>query len=149
MAITSNRNLDTRNSYVLTFDSFPVSGSTTLYQGQIVGMDSNGLLVNPTDASTVTGVGVAVEKADNGTGANSAINCKVWTQGEIALPTTGSVSYGLAAYVYDNEKVAASGSLITNGVYLGVFKEAHETLSGYRWVQLIHPQKTATPASNR
>ncbi len=145
MAITVDTARQTRG-VDLSYDSFPVSGSTSILQGALVGVDSNGLAVNAADSASITGVGVAVAAADNSAGANSAIRVDVYTIGEVALGYTGSPVYGSKAYAADNGSVGPSGS-VTNGVYIGTFKESHEALATTKWVQLDRPQRTTTPVA--
>lgn len=142
MALTSNKPIQFRNLAVSTYDSLPVAASTTIYQSALIGMDASGNVVHASDSASLTGVGVALAYADNSTGAAGDVSVKVYTAGEFALQTTGSVAYGAPVYVNSDEKVAGSGSLAANGVAIGHAMEPHETLSGYRWIRLTGPNKT-------
>lgn len=141
MALTSNKNIQFRNLSVAAYDSLPVSASTTIYQSAIVGVvTANSNVVHASNASTITGVGVAAQYVDNGDGASGDKFVNVYTSGEFVLNTTGSVSYGDALYVNSDEKLAASGSLASNLVFIGHCMEQHS--GSHYWVRLDGPKKT-------
>lgn len=145
MALTSNKNIQVRNLSVASYDSLPVLASSTVYQSALVALDSSGYAAHASDSASLTGAGVAVSYADNSTGQSGDVSVNVYTSGEIALQTSGSVAYGDPVYVASDVKVAASGSLAVNGVFVGHAMEEHEDLAGYRWIRLDGPKKTGYP----
>lgn len=134
MALTENKNITLKETQNYSAESFPVSASQTIYQGALIGLDSSGYARHASDASTQTFVGVANQYVDNSTGASGAVNVQVYTQGAILLPTTGTVAQNDPVYVNSDEKVAASGSLATAGVFVG--HALTSPTSGYRFIRL-------------
>ena len=144
-AITKNTPRQTRNMDVTTYDELPVAAGVNIYQGSLVALNSSGNAVTGSDLSTITGVGVAVEQANNTDGSAGDIKVKVFTAGEVALPITNtaaiSASFGRKVAVMNNADVDVSGTNV-NGVRVGTLMEAHENLSGYAWVRLALSKTT-------
>lgn len=131
MPLTSNKNITNKENQELSFESFPVSASQTIYQGALIALDSNGYARHATDASTNTFAGVAREYVDNSTGTSGQKSVTVYTNGSFLLDTTGSVPYAAPVYVNSDEKVAVSGSLATAGVYVGHAQQSPSTGKSY------------------
>jgi hypothetical protein len=134
MALTENKNISFKEAADLSFESFPVSASQTIYQSALIGLDSAGKARHASDASTQTFAGVAREYVDNSAGATGAVNVTVYTQGAFLLQTTGTVNYGDPVYVNSDALVAASGTLATAGVFVGHALSSPAT--GYNYIRL-------------
>lgn len=96
-------------------NEIPVKASTVIYAGSAVGIDSGTGYARQLVANDVF-VGFALQKADNGSGANAAINVKVQTQGFIqAALTVAATDMGVAMYMSDGDtftKTSTGNSLI-------------------------------------
>ena len=135
MAITTNKKVKSR-SVTAEFDAFNVSGSVHIYQGGLVAVKADETLVQGSNTSGLTGVGIAREEADNTDGTSGALRTTVWTSGEFSLATTGSVAYGDKVYLATDLIVAASGALASNAIFVGTALEEDEETSGQRWIRL-------------
>lgn len=126
--------------------SLPVSGSTILYGGQLVGFKtSDGNLVPASDTATFELAGVCAETVDNSAGANGDKYARVFKEGEFLLKTVGPVTASHYVYVSTDEKVAVSGSNATTGVYMGIATQNES--SNKWWVQLGY-RKTGYSSAN-
>ena len=89
---------------------YPVAGSTTIYAGSLVSLNSSGFAIPAADTASTTFVGVAAEAADNsGSATNGAINVTVWRTGVFKFPATsitqahvGSIMYVKDDTTFDN-----------------------------------------------
>lgn len=72
--------------------AYQVAASTRIYKGALVGVNASGYLVAYTDVSTITFAGVAWEGADNSSGANGAITCRVARDCIIKIAKSGSIT---------------------------------------------------------
>ena len=134
MALTENKNIQFKEAQALSYESFPVSASQTIYQSALIALDSSGYARHASDSSTNTFAGIALEYVDNSTGASGAKTVKVYTQGAFLLSTQGTVNYGDPVYVNTDVKVAVSGSDATAGVFVG--HALSSPASGQRYVRL-------------
>ena len=143
MAITTNKGRQTRGE--MAFAEFPVAAGVNILQGSNVAVNATGYAVTGSDLSTIQGVGVAVEQANNTDGSAGDIYVKVYNEGEIALPVFNSgslsASFNRVVAIRDNEYVEFSASNV-NGVRQGFIVQSHDTLSGYAWIRLDVRQKT-------
>lgn len=95
--------------------SLPVAANTKIYAGAMVAVNASSLAVPGAVSTTLRGVGVATEQADNTGGAASAINVKVrrgvW---RMANSSAGDLialkDIGANCYMVDDQTVA-----LTNG----------------------------------
>lgn len=108
-ALTANRNTVERDGKTL---SLPVAASTKIYQGAIVCLNSSGLAVPASTATTLKAIGRAEELADNSAGLASAISVKVvrgvfrYVNGEsITLANVNET-----AYLTDDQTVCLTGT---------------------------------------
>ncbi len=116
-----------------------VSGTQKLYAGailQVVKVGSTELLKPATDGAGVVPAGVCIEQEDNSTGISGDLTARFFKAGsEVALATTGSLTYGLPAYILSDGVVGIAGEA-TNNIKLGVALEKHETEAGLIWVRI-------------
>lgn len=93
------------------FRSIPVAASTLIYSGALVCVNSSGLAVPGSASTTLTAVGVADARADNSSGAGSAINVRV-RRGIFCFDNSASADLiteaqiGTTCYVVDDHTVA-------------------------------------------
>jgi len=109
MALSANREVDHYVDQQLR--TFKVKGSTTIYKGALVGLDSGGFA-----RGLVAGdkcVGVAYEKIVN-SGTDGAVTVRVYTQGDFGLTLTGFAQANIGAPIYatddDTLTLTASGA---------------------------------------
>jgi hypothetical protein len=101
--------------------SYPVAASSTIYAGAIVCVDNNGYAVPGSDSANLKFVGIAREKADNGSGSAGDISVEVdcihgsaWRFAATGLAQADGD--GTQVYVSDDQTVAKS---TTNSVKIG------------------------------
>lgn len=117
-ALSAKRDVRRQPGEVL---SFPVEESTKIYEGALVSVNAAGYLVNATDAANDLFIGVADETADNSSGADGAIECKVRIGGVIDVASAATLSIanvGDPVYVADNQTIDLAANL-TNDVLVG------------------------------
>lgn len=114
--------------------SYPVAGSTTIYKGSLVALNSSGYLVSATDSSGYVFAGVAAEGKDNSSGSNGDVYAKVYVSGihKFALSGAGVTSVGKVAYVSDNQTLK-----VVPG-YMPVGRVMQYDSSGYVYVDLSY-----------
>ena len=105
--------------------SYPVLASTTIYDGSIVFIDATtGYASGDDEAGANHFVGIAHGAADNSSGANAAINCEVYSEGNYRhLAFTGTATQatvGVPVYAVDNQTIQASS---TNATFIGYCTE--------------------------
>ena len=103
--------------------AYPVKASETIYKGSIVSIDGNGAAVAGTDTASERCVGIALEKADNGSGLVGAINVLVG-EGIFKLIASGMAQADLLTlcYITDSGAVADKDGP-TNDVPAGIVTE--------------------------
>lgn len=107
MSASADRNTPRRNG---SLRSYPVTAATLCYAG-VIAVLASGLVKPATGTAGELAVGVFDERADNSTGAASAINAQVRT-GEFRFANSAGVDaitvsdVGRYCYVVDNETVA-------------------------------------------
>src|SRR5258706_1125701 len=93
--------------------SYPVAASPLIYKGSLVCLNSSGLAVAGSLATTLTCVGVALTHADNSSGTSSAINVEC-EQGVFAWDQHGTTlsiaNVGALMYVYDDHTVTSTST---------------------------------------
>lgn len=99
---------------------YPVKTASKIYKGTLVSVDSTGYAKRAAAADKRV-VGVAYETVDN-TGANGALNIRVWATGSFTFATTGATqaNVGDAVYVTDDQTVQTSA---TSTIKVGVINE--------------------------
>ena len=103
---------------------YPVKGSTKLYKGSIVAIDTGGYAVKGADTANYRFAGIAYETVDN-TGADGAKTIRCWRKGvfELNTPDTATqASVGKLVYISDDNNVALAATT-TNDVVVGEVTE--------------------------
>lgn len=132
----ANRKVKNRSN-ATEFDAFPVYAGEHIYQGTLVSLRAaDETLVEGGNTASTIGVGVARTEADNTNGSSGDERATVYTSGEFSLPVSGSAAYGDTVYQASATQVAVSGSLSTQGIFVGVALEEDEEISGNRWIRL-------------
>jgi len=106
MALAANREVD---RYVdQDVRSFPVAASAHVFKGSFVELNDTGYAQPLTGSGRVAGL--AYEEVDNSSGADGAVEVRVFTQGDFSLPLVGAsaASIGLAVYASDDETLTLS-----------------------------------------
>lgn len=101
-ACSADRNTTYREGMEL---AFPVKAATRIFAGSMVAVDSTGYAV---PAASVVGhklMGIALEQADNSTGANGAVFIRVRTAGvfEFGAVSISQANVGADMYVVDDQ----------------------------------------------
>ena len=115
MALTASREVDHYVDQQLR--TVKVKGSTTVYKGAFVGLDSGGFARGLNAADPF--VGIAFEEADNSAGADGAKTLRVYTLGDFdhALSGAAQANVGDAVYASDDETLTFTA---TSNSYVGV-----------------------------
>jgi hypothetical protein len=103
MALSADRNTTYRDGIEL---EFPVKAATKIYAGSMVCVGAaDGYAIPAADAAGNIFVGVAVEQADNSSGANAAINVRVRRKGvfDFAASSILQAHVGDVMYVVDDQ----------------------------------------------
>jgi hypothetical protein len=125
-----------------------VAASTKIEAGKMVGLNSDGYLVEAADAAGIKVLGVADETVDNTSGADGAMVCRV-RKGVLFLmknSATNAVDVadtGSLVFVQDDETVA--DALGTNGVVAG---RCVEVATEGVWVEIPAAPQVATQAAS-
>lgn len=101
--------------------SYPVAGSTKLFQGSVVAVNTDGYADKAADTSGFALAGVAYETVDNSSGSDGALKIRVWRKGVVDLNFSGTASQatvGQPVYMVDDHTVAVAGTT-TNDVIVG------------------------------
>ncbi|MHA1329611.1 MAG: capsid cement protein [Candidatus Hodarchaeales archaeon] len=117
-ALTDNYEAKRQDGQII---EFPVAGSTTIYKGAIVAVNtSTGYVVPASDAANRIVVGVAVEKADNSSGSNGDKTVRVYRTGvfQFACSSADQTWVGKKVYAVDDNTVALAATT-TNDVLVG------------------------------
>lgn len=87
--------------------SYPVYQSTTIYKGGLVVLNSTGYLIEGTAAKNTRFAGVAAEGANNSSGSDGDLECRVYTAGTFLLPATSitQAMVGRLMYLADDATV--------------------------------------------
>lgn len=100
--------------------SLPVKGSTTIYAGTLVSVNSSGYALPSADTASTTFMGVAMETIAN-SGSDGAKEVVVACEGTFQVNYTGTAtqaSVGTLAYASDDNTVAAAATT-TNDILVG------------------------------
>lgn len=110
--------------------TLPVDGGSVIVRGTLVAQLATGCLVPGSTASSGPAVGVSMQDADNTSGADGALRCKVHTDKIFLFPnglTTDACSeatpMGAPVYMHDDHTVYdndASGTLKRAGYFAGM-----------------------------
>lgn len=122
--------------------AIPVAGTTTIYKGAWVCLDTSGYLVPAADTAGYRFVGAAAEAGDNSGGSNGDITVRCYTEG-VFLATFTSITQAMVGdpmYVADD---ATLDDTSTNHVEAGRLVQYVSTTSG--WVDI--GQRASTTAT--
>lgn len=132
-ALTADRTTPNRGGSEL---SLPVAAGAKIFAGAMVAVNASSLAVPGAVSTTLRGVGVATEQADNTGGAASAINVKVrrgvW---KMANSSAGDLialkDIGASCYIVDDQTVALTNGSNTRSI-AGVIRDVD---AGGVWVE--------------
>jgi hypothetical protein len=113
-ALTENRYTKHRDGII---SAHPVKASTAIYKGSLVCADSTGYAVPGDDAAGLTLLGVAIEAANNASGANGDVSVRVQAAGVFSFAKSGTIAQadlGSALYVVDDQTVGLSAAVSNN-----------------------------------
>jgi hypothetical protein len=101
-ACTADRKTTYREGLEL---EFPVKAVTRIYGGSLVAVDSTGYAMPAGNTVGHKLVGIALEQADNRTGANGAVSIRVRTAGvfEFGATSISQANVGADMYVVDDQ----------------------------------------------
>lgn len=100
--------------------SYPVEESTRIYQGTLVYLNAAGYACDVTATGVNGFVGIAVNEADNTSGADGAINVEVWTEGDFELVGAGTYSQAnVGDIVYGDDNYAIVLAIGSTSVPIG------------------------------
>ena len=115
MALTANRDLDHYIDQELR--TFKVAGSTHIYKGALIGLNTSGY-ARPLVAGDPF-VGIAYEEIDNSSGANGDLSVRVYTLGDFghALAGASQAQVGDAVYASADDTLTFTAA---GNSYVGV-----------------------------
>ena len=117
-ALTSNRYTKHRDGLV---SAHPVKAAVRIYKGSLVCADSTGFAVPGADTASYVFLGIALEEANNTSGANGAQTVRVQTLGVFSFAKSGSITQanvGVNLYIADDQTVALAATT-TNDILCG------------------------------
>lgn len=117
-ALTENRYTRYRDGLVT---AHPVKAATKIYKGSLVCADATGHAVPGADTADCVFLGVALEEADNGSGADGELSVRVQTSGVFSFAKMGTLEQshcGIELCVADDQTVAAADTT-TNDIPCG------------------------------
>ncbi len=83
--------------------TYKIAGSTHIYKGSMVGLNSSGYLVAmQASATTAKFIGISYEQVDNSAGSNGDLECRVYTQGDFIFDLSSVAVTDITAAVYAN-----------------------------------------------
>lgn len=117
-ALTANRYTKHRDGIIT---AHPVKAATRIYKGSLVCADATGYAVPGADTAGYTFFGVAIEDADNSSGAAGALSVRVQTSGIFSFAKSGSItqaSCGAQLCIVDDQTVGLAATT-TNDIACG------------------------------
>lgn len=114
---------------------FPVAASTKIYAGSMVCVNADGYAAPAADTSGYRFVGVAMEQADNSSGANGALVVRLRRVGvfEFDAASLTQAKVGDAMYTVDDQTFADTAG-VTNHVRAGVLAKYVSATKG--WIDI-------------
>ncbi len=133
-----SKSVNRRSKMAGDIQSYPVKGSTKIYKGQIVSVDS-GYLLRSSDSLGILFVGVAAEEVDNSSGSSGDKMCKVYRKGIFrftSFDAVGQARLGEQFYAADDNQVE-SVSADAHLTLVGVCVELEPVGTGtYSWIDI-------------
>lgn len=131
MAFSQDRATQQREGYEF---AVPVAGSTVIYAGSIVAVNSSGYAVPASDTAGLKVLGMAIEQVDNSDGADGAKQVVIRRCRAFLLKgsSLSQANVGGTVYAVDDETVAASGT--TNSIAVGKLLEIVSSTAGWVWI---------------
>jgi hypothetical protein len=113
----------------------PVAASTKIYAGSLVMINASGYAVPGADTASCKFGGVALEQADNSTGANGAKNVRVRRTGafEFAATSITQAMLGDSMYLVDDQTFD-DGAGTTNDIKCGTLVKYSSATKG--WIDI-------------
>lgn len=141
MAVTENQ-LVSRKEGVR--QSFPVAGSTTIYEGSLVFVTASGYADDDTGTGANRFGGIAITKVDNSSGSAGDLKVELWRTGVFLLTGTGfaQTSVGRDAFASDNYTV--TGAPAAAGVRIGKIVEYVSSTQVYVAIDTDNETGTST-----
>ncbi|MCH7472200.1 hypothetical protein IIA79_04530 [bacterium] len=105
-ALTESRYTKHRDGLI---SAHPVKGITKIYKGSLVTAATGGYAVPGSDTANEALLGVALEEADNSSGADGDITVRVQTYGVFSFAKSGTITQanvGDTLYIFDDQTVA-------------------------------------------
>ncbi len=114
---------------------FPVAAATKIYAGSMVCVNDAGFAVPAADVSGYRFAGVALEQADNGTGANGALLVRLRRTGvfEFDAAALAQARVGDDMYAVDDQTFADTAG-VTNHIKVGALAKYVSTTKG--WIDI-------------
>lgn len=120
--------------------SLPVTASKVHPQRGLVFRDSGGFATDIIAAGANPFVGIAVQRADNGSGANGDIDVELWQEGKFLLSFVGSTltqaNVSDKVYATDND---VCGVVSTSRTYIGTLVEFVSATSAFVQIDVQLP----------
>lgn len=117
-ALTENRYTKHRDGII---SAHPVKASTAIYKGSLVCADSTGYAIPGADTAGLIVLGIAIEAADNSSGANGDLSVRVQAAGVFSFAKSGTIAQadlGSVLYVVDDQTVGLTAAT-TNDIEAG------------------------------
>jgi hypothetical protein len=114
---------------------FPVAGSTKIYAGSLVCANTSGYAVPAADTAGLRFLGVALEQADNTSGANGAKTLRLRRSGafEFDASSITQAMVGTAMYVVDDHTIDDAAGPV-NDIRIGILVKYVADTKG--WVDI-------------
>lgn len=102
MALTANREVDRLvDGPTESIRTYAVAGSTHIFKGSLVGLNSSGYLrAMAAAAATPEFIGLSYEEIDNSSGSDGDLDCRVFTQGDFIFDLSGVAVTDITAAIY-------------------------------------------------
>ena len=117
-ALSADRETKRKDGEIL---ELPVAGSTKIYKGSLVALNTSGYAVPGADTASFIFAGVAMEQADNsGSATNGAETVRVYRKGIFSFAASGMAitNVGTAVFIVDDQTVGLAATT-TNDIACG------------------------------
>lgn len=120
MAVTANQLIKMQDG---DRRSYPVAGSTHIYQGTLVFVNASGYADDDTATGVNGFVGIAVSEVDNSSGSDGDLNVEVYSEGIFELTGSGFAQTDVGMPIYADDNYACVLSLGSSSVRIGSIVE--------------------------